>query len=189
MIKKYQKIWRLALPCLRKGFNKDFVLHTKGVVAAMELILKKEKGDPDILIPAAILHDVGWAKIPHKYQHTNVEKNRLRGRRLHLELAPAIIKKILREAGYGNSLINKIIEVVAAHEFKKPKNLNKRILIDADQLSTVSKKEFYSDCKSYRITPEANYNYRIKDNYFYTKTAQDIFSKQMEERRKELKIN
>lgn len=30
----------------------------------MELILKKEKDDPDILIPAAMLHNVDWAKVP-----------------------------------------------------------------------------------------------------------------------------
>ena len=35
--KKYNEIWKLAKPYLEKGKMKNFVLHTKGVVKAMEL--------------------------------------------------------------------------------------------------------------------------------------------------------
>lgn len=54
MVKKYQNIYNSAVKYLAKGLKKDFVIHTEGVIKAMELILKKEKGDPDILMPAAI---------------------------------------------------------------------------------------------------------------------------------------
>ena len=72
---KYKKIWQLALPYLEKGVIKDFVLHTQGVVKAMDLLLKKEKADSDLMIPAAILHDAGWAKVPKKYQQTKSKKS------------------------------------------------------------------------------------------------------------------
>ena len=59
MKKIFEKIWKLALPYLKKGRRKNFVIHTQGVIKAMELLLKKEKEDKDTLIPAAILHDTG----------------------------------------------------------------------------------------------------------------------------------
>jgi len=183
-MKKYQNIWKLAVKYLEKGINKDFVNHTEGVVKAMELILKKEKGNPDILIPAAMLHDVGWAKVSKKYQCTSNKADRLQGMKNHIEFAPEIIKEILKSLNYNNFQINEIINIVKSHKFKNPRNLNKRLLIDADQLSDAFKKQFYSDVKAYKITPEKNYNFRIKDNNFYTKTAKDIFLKKMKERKK-----
>lgn len=184
-MKKYQKIYNSAVKYLAKGLKKNFVIHTQGVVKAMELILKKEKGDPDILIPAAILHDVGWAKVAEKYQITGNKADKLCGLKLHIELASAIIKKILEPLGYKASKIKEIIEIIKAHKFKKPKKLSKRLLIDADQLADSFKEQFYSDVKAYKSTPEKTYNFRISDNNFYTKTAKDIFLKQMKQRKSE----
>lgn len=184
-MKKYQNIWKLALKYLEKGVNKDFVIHTKGVVRAMELILKKEKENPDILIPAAILHDVGWAKVPKKYQCTSIKADKLQGMKLHIKFAPKIIREILKSLNYNIFMINEIIDIVKAHKFKNPKKLSKQILIDADQLSDSFKEQFYGDVKAYQITPEKNYNFRIKDNNFYTKVAKNIFLEQMKQRKKE----
>ena len=71
MENSFKKIWRLTLPYLKKGRRKDFIIHTKGVVKVLEMLLKKEKGDRNILIPAAILHDVGWAMVPLNLQKSN----------------------------------------------------------------------------------------------------------------------
>lgn len=184
-MKKYQNIWESAVPYLEKGINKNFILHTEGVVKAMKLILKKEKGNPDILIPAAILHDVGWANVPKKYQCTFNKADKLQGMKLHIKLAPEIVREILKSLNYNIFQINEIIDIIKAHKFKNPKKLSKQMLIDADQLSDAFKEQFYSDVKAYKITPEKNYNLRIKDNNFYTKVAKDIFLEQMEKRRKE----
>ncbi|MFA6547692.1 MAG: HD domain-containing protein [Candidatus Magasanikbacteria bacterium] len=184
-MKKYQNVWESALPYLKKGINKNFIIHTKGVVKAMEMILKKEKSDPDILIPAAILHDVGWANVPKKYQCTTNKADKLHGMKLHIELAPEIIKEVLWSVNYKISQINEIIEIVQAHKFSKPRKLSKQILIDADQLSDAFKEQFYSDVKAYNSTPEKLYNFRMSDNIFYTKVAKDIFLKQMKQRKSE----
>jgi len=188
MNKKYQKIWNLAVKYLEKGAKKDFVLHTRGVIEAMQLILKDEAGNPDVLMPAAILHDVGWAGVPKKYQIAKDKKDWVMGLRLHIDLAPGIIEEILKSLNYKPSVIKEIVEVVKAHKFQKPRNLNKQILIDADQLSDAFKEQFYSDAKAYKIKPEKLYGFRIKDNKFYTKTAENIFAKEMKKREKELKV-
>jgi hypothetical protein len=185
MDKKFKKIWDLALPYLKKGKRKNFVLHTEGVVRAMELLTKKEGGDRNILIPAAIVHDVGWSDIPIKLQKSKKEAERLTAMKLHIKYAPAIIQKILKKVGYSQKNIKKISDIVAAHKFCKPKNFEKRLLIDADTLTEFFKEQFYDDIKSYGVSPREGYEYRIK-NKFYTQTANEIFEKEMKSRKKEI---
>ena len=55
---KYQKIWELALPYLKEGVRKDYAVHTRCAVEAMELLLEKEEGDAEILIPLMECHSV-----------------------------------------------------------------------------------------------------------------------------------
>lgn len=186
-MKQYTEIWKMAVEQLRKGVNKDYVLHTEGVVKAMQLILKKEDGDPDVLIPAAMLHDVGWAKVPKKYQRTTNKKNKLIVMELHIKYAPEIIHSILSSLNYKTSQINAITDIVVSHKFCKPRKLSKQLLIDADQLSDAFKEQFNSDIKAYDTTAEKLYNFRMEDNHFYTKTAENIFLKLMKERRTEFK--
>ena len=167
---KNKKLWNLAIGYLKKGSNKDFVLHTKGVVKAMNLILKKEKGNPDI---------------SKKYQRSTDKKKKLIGMKLHIKYAPRIIRLILKSLHYKTSEINEIINIVIAHKFCKPRRLDKQLLIDADHLSDAFKIQFYSDAKAYKTTPEKLYNFRIKDNHFYTKTAKNIFENEINKRSKE----
>jgi len=189
MNKKFQKIWRLALPYLKKGKRKNFVIHTEEVVKAMELILAKEKGDKNILIPAAILHDVGWSKVPIRLQRSSNKNQQKKALQLHLEYAPKIINKILVKLKYSPSQIKTIIEIVMAHKFSSPHRQDKRLLIDADNLSEVFKVSFANDLKAYQQTPQGLYNFRMK-NKFYTKTAAKIFKQELAKRKEEIyKVN
>ncbi len=184
----FERMRQLALPYLRQEIKKDAVLHTKGVINAMELLLEKEKGDEDILIPTAILHDVGWAKVPVELQKSNNEADKLEASRLHLKHAPSIINKILTEVGYNRSQIEKVIDIVVAHKFQNPKELEKQLLIDADAMSDAFKEQFYSDIESYNTTPQEHYEFR-KRNEFYTKTARELFDREMETRRREIQMS
>lgn len=182
----YEKIWDLAEPYLRKGTAKDFALHTQGVVKAMELILKEEKGNDDILIPAAILHDVGWSKVPSNLQRSREEADRKKALELHLEYAAPIIEEILGKVDYNYKQIQRVVDIVKSHKFKDPSELEKQLLIDADTAADAFKEQFYSDVESYETTPEKLYDFR-KKNEFYTATARKIFERELEERRKEIK--
>jgi len=185
MKNNYEEIWELAVPYLEKGTMKDFVLHTKNVVKSMELLIGGEGGDPHILIPAAILHDVGWSKIPQQMQtNSDLEKKR-EAQRLHLIYAEDIIKKILDQIGFGQDQISKIVDIVKAHKFCDPKEKDKQMLIDADNLSDTFKDQFESDVKAYKSTPKQVYEYRTGNTY-YSKTANEIAKKNMKELKKEL---
>lgn len=80
--------------------------------------------------------------------------------------------------------IKTISDIVLAHKFQNPKDLSKRLLIDADTLSDTFKEQFYKDCKEYKLSPKSLYEIR-KNNRFYTKTARTIFKKELAKRRRE----
>ena len=186
----FEKILGLALPYLKQGVKKDFVIHTQGVVKAMELLLEKEQADEEVLIPAAILHNVGWAKVPVNLQKSDDSEEKLKGMKLHLEYAPPIVEEVLLEVGYNEDDIKRILEIIVAHKFQENlTNSDKQLLVDADALSDAFSEQFYSDLDHYGNTPEEGYNYRKRTNKFYTETAQEIFDKEMENRKKEFEDN
>jgi len=186
MKKIYIKIWQQATPYLKKGKKKDFLTHTKWVIKSMEMLLKKEKGDKDLLMSAAILHDVGWSKVPLSLQKAVGGTKARKALELHIEYCPPIIEKILNNFGYSKSNIKKIIDIILAHKFKNPRDQDKRLLIDADTLSDIFKEPFYTDVKQYKITTRQLFNIR-KENKFYTKTARLIFKRELARREQEIK--
>jgi HD superfamily phosphodiesterase len=179
-------VWERAEKLLRKAIKKDFVLHTKYVVKAMEKLVVKEGGESDILIPAAILHDVGWSEVSEKLQLAADQKGSLKAQVEHIEKVPMLIRKILGGLNYSEENIGDIVRVVKAHRFVKPTKLDEKLLIDADTLSDTYKEVFYSNIESYNTTPEAHLDFRSK-NTFYTKTARKIFEKQLMNRLEEIK--
>jgi hypothetical protein len=184
---KYEKMWRLAVPYLKKGKKKDFVLHTKMVVRGMELLLKKEKGNEDIVVPAAILHDTGWSNVPVNLQKAKGGAKARKGMELHLQYSVPIIREILSSVRFDNNKIKKVTDVVLSHKYKNPRILDKRLLIDADTLSDAFKEQFYSDAGIYGMSPKEFYHIR-KNNKFYTETARDIFKRELKNRAKEIGV-
>ena len=171
-----QLLWESVRPLLKKAKRKDFILHTKNVVRAMNELLESEKGDPKILIPAACLHDVGWSGVDDKLQTSTSKDDQSLALHQHIDFAPNIIRPLLSDLGFDKKSIQKIIKIVISHKFIKPKDHDSQMLIDADTLSDTYLDSFESDFKSYHSSPAVHLQFRSK-NSFYTKTAQDIFKK------------
>lgn len=165
---------------------KDFVVHTEGVVKAMEILICEEGGEEDTLIPAAILHDVGFSLVDKELQtNLHLEKKR-EAQRQHLLFAKELIPEILTKLNYPKDKIDLIVEIVAAHKFQDPKDHDKRMLIDADNLSDVFKEQFYTDVVSYESTPQQVYNYRLQNKYYFS-SAEKIAKEEMKMRLEEIK--
>lgn len=180
-----KRIWLLALPHLKRGVRKDFVLHTRMVLHALGLLLRREKGDQDLLIPAAILHDVGWSVVPLHLQKATDRRKVEEAMRRHLDDSVPIIREILAAVEFDRHKTKRVTDIVLSHKFKKPRDIDKRLLIDADTLSDVFKEPFYADAKKYNIEPERFYRIRM-NNTFYTETAKDIFRRELKRRAREL---
>src|SRR4030043_1412447 len=128
MEESYQEIWKLVEPLLFKAKRKDFLIHTKMVEKAMREIIAGEGGDTTFLIPAAILHDVGWSEVSEKLQLAKDEERKNKALQEHIQKAPKIIRELLTKVNYDKDKIERIVDIVVAHKFTEPKEKEKQIL-------------------------------------------------------------
>lgn len=183
----YEEIWRLAKPYLETRRNN---IHTEISVRFAAILLEKEGGDEDVVIPAIILHDVGWKRIPEAEQHKGfgpkIESPRLQKR--HELEGVKIAKEILERVNYDETKIDETLGVIEGHDTRKVSlSLNDSIVKDADKLWRFSKEGFAIDCERYGLNPTE----RVKkkdldiDRIFFTKSAKQIAGKEIRERLKE----
>ena len=82
----FKQIYQLARPYLNTRYND---VHTEMSMQLAYRLLRAEGGQEDAVIPAIILHDVGWQKVPaalhlthrptpHRVGAQNLEPPRLR---------------------------------------------------------------------------------------------------------------
>ncbi|MCL6639551.1 MAG: phosphohydrolase, partial [Firmicutes bacterium] len=61
----HKKIYELARPFLNTRKND---VHIEISLDYALKLLEAESGDPDVVIPAVILHDLGWWSVPEEMQ-------------------------------------------------------------------------------------------------------------------------
>jgi len=96
--------------------------HTERVYRLCLELGKKLDADLSILLPAALLHDVGRGKADHAIEGA--------------ELA----RRVLYSIGYAQDKIESVVEAISAHSFTggiSPDSLEARILSDADKLDAI----------------------------------------------------
>jgi len=86
------------------------VPHIKWLIETIPKIIK-DKEILELLIPLAILHDVGYSKVPK-----GANPYDLKIRKLHSIEGAKITKKILKESNYSSSKIKEIVRLVRLHD-------------------------------------------------------------------------
>ena len=183
----FEKIWELAEPYLD---TRDNTIHTRISVRLAYQLLDKEGGDPAIVIPAIILHDVGWKAIPENLhleafgpKATSPELNRV-----HEVEGVRIAKEILEQVQYDHKRIGEILKIIDGHDSRvEPLSLNDKLVKDADKLSRYDKEMFHIDIRRYNHTYEEELN-RIRshlEEWFFTRSAKEIARKELKNRVKE----
>ena len=114
---------------LEAYFGKDVkrINHAKKVLGFAEELLMKEKADWHIVVPAAILHDVGIKAAEAKYSSSagNYQE----------ELGPEIAAGILKKLDFKKEDIDEICAIIAHHHSPgKVNTQNFRVLYDSDWL-------------------------------------------------------
>lgn len=185
----FDEIWRLAKPHLNTRKND---IHTEIATRFGAVLLEKEGGDEDVVIPAIILHDVGWKMIPESQLLRAFGPNikSLTLRKKHEEESIKIARRILKEVNYDKNKTNEILEIVEGHDTREVAlSLNDSIVKDADKLWRFSKQGFTVDCERFRLKPTE----RVKaadmdiDRLFFTKSAIQIARIEIKRRLKESK--
>ncbi|MGA2515223.1 MAG: HD domain-containing protein [Thermodesulfobacteriota bacterium] len=147
----YQKIFECAKPFLRTRKN---LIHTKIALRYALKLLKSEKGEEEVVIPAILLHDVGWKTLPEPLQLTAFGPNPSNPKltRLHEREGARIAKSILEKLYYPSPKKEEICQIIKGHDSRKrPISWNDRVVKDADKLWRYSQKGMAIDLDRFHI--------------------------------------
>jgi len=188
----FEKIFDLALPYQNKRNDKG---HIEILLSYVKKLMKVEKGNENIIIPAIILHDVGWSQMPREKRFIIFKKGAtaeeiLAVRYEHQEKGVKLAGEILNKVHYPIDSVRDILEIISEHDTRKGFISKEDGLVrDADKLWCFSSVGFKADVTRSNITPEARYgqlNSKIEHaDYFYSKTAKKMAREELESRKKE----
>lgn len=181
----FEKIWEMARPYLQTRNNES---HTRIAVAFAKALLQAEGGDEDIVIPAVMLHDVGWSRVPESLQlqafgpgATMPEVNRI-----HEEAGAEIASAILQAVGYPSEKTEEIAAIIEGHDSRpEGRTLNDTIVKDADKLWRYSEDGVSVNQARFDFSREAICSRleRMVDEWFLTPTGRSIALQELARRR------
>lgn len=109
------------------GADRRRIEHALKVLEYAESILKKEPGDPAVVVAAAILHDIGIHEAEVRHGSSAGKYQEIEG--------PPIARRIMRELGLRKAAIDHVCRIVANHHSARDIDTPEfRIIWDADWL-------------------------------------------------------
>jgi HD superfamily phosphodiesterase len=177
----HQKIFEKAQPFLQTRKN---LIHTRIALRCALKLLQSEKGDKDVVIPAVLLHDIGWKMVPESLHLTAFGPNASNCKltKVHEVEGAKIAEAILKKFRYPPRKINEICHIIRGHDTrKKPLSRNDRIVKDADKLWRYSRRGMAIDLARFQI-PYREYLVfleRAIDQWFLTPTGKRIAKKEI----------
>ena len=177
----FNEIWKLALPYQDQ---RDDPGHAKITLKYAQELLLREKGNEDVIIPAIILHDIGWSQLIKGrrilvFAKSAREEDKLEVQLEHQNESVRLAAGILREVQYPDELIKEILEIISQHDTRKGFiSKNDGLVRDADKLWRTSR-EGFAAAEARSISRDESQLKKLEDNmnkpdYFYSETARKI---------------
>ncbi len=187
----YRRIFELAIPFLKTRLN---LPHTFIAYQYAKLLIAGEGGSREIIIPACILHDVGWSTIPEDQQIKAYGPNMTdpEAKRKHEVEGALIARRILSKAGWNGSLVEKIVEIIDGHDTTtNARSLEDAITKDSDKLFRLSAPGVRIDCERFHADPKEYWPFLLKRsmNWFLTPTGKVLAAHESREREREFQEN
>jgi hypothetical protein len=129
------EVWRLAVDHLHVRSNDAHTAYSYGLAAA--LCDLHPDADRDVVLPAIILHDTGWSRVP---EDEVLEAIRPGGGRhdlvlLHEKEGAAIAADVLARLGHDPARAAQVVEIIDGHDSRPMSlSLNDSLVKDADKL-------------------------------------------------------
>ncbi len=187
----FEKIWEAALPYQDK---RDDDGHARITLKYAKELVKLENGNEDIVIPAIILHDIGYSQIPRKRRMLIFDKDAKKEdregvRNEHQKQSVKLGRKLLKKLNYPSEMIPEILEIISQHDTRKGFISKEEGLVrDADKLWRFSKERFKVDADRNKAHFEERIKRLEKDlkdsDYIYSGSAREIALRELEERKK-----
>lgn len=134
---KYKNIWKEAFKYQDTRNDKG---HAFIVTTYAQDICTLKNTNPDVVVPAAILHDIGWSKVPQEESMLvftyGLDKDKMLNIRLkHQNEGVKLAREILNSLKYPAQFIEEILEIISQHDTRKGfKSDNDGAMRDADKL-------------------------------------------------------
>jgi HD superfamily phosphodiesterase len=107
--------------------------HATRVARYAEEIVKKEKGEPAIVLSAAYLHDIGIREAEAKHQSTDRGYQYLEG--------PPVAREILIRLGAREDLIEEVCDIIGHHHPRPQESVNFKVVYDADRIVNLEEEQ------------------------------------------------
>jgi len=183
----FNKIWELALPYQDK---REDVGHAETSLKYACKLVTLENGNEDVVLPAIILHDVGWSQLPEErrliiFDREAKEEDKREVQLEHQIEGVKLAIKILRKVNYPPELTDEILEIISQHDTRKGFiSKNEGIVRDADKLWRTSKEGFTvsearakkREAQRFKLLEEG----LNKAHYFYSETARQMALEDLE---------
>ena len=126
-----------VLKYLEKGRPNWDAPHSLAVVHWMKELLETESGDSRVLIPAAYLHDIGYADMFDVSNYNDQGVHDMRDK--HMQAGVDYSKKILNKVGgFEKHEIKRILHLVGMHDYlDEIVESDEQILFEADSLGQI----------------------------------------------------
>jgi HD superfamily phosphodiesterase len=133
MFGTYKRIHELAWPYLQTRQN---VVHIEICYEFARRLLEEEPGDPEIVLPAIICHDVGWIMLSEDLQRKAFGPTfDPKLRRIHEVEGVRLARQVLTEVGYDPEKTEEILEIIDGHDSRSTAlSDSDKIVKDADKL-------------------------------------------------------
>jgi HD superfamily phosphodiesterase len=194
----FEKIWELALPLQDQ---RDDPGHAEVTLQYATSLAASEAGDEDIVIPAMILHDIGYSQLSKERRLSVFDKSKTDDQRRavqieHQNAGVILAKGLLVKAEYPFALVPEILEIISQHDTRKGFiSKNEGLVRDSDKLWRFSKKAFEAGATRNKDRQESAdaQEKRLKDleaeidksGYFYSERAKQLAREELAARKSE----
>ncbi|OGI28469.1 MAG: hypothetical protein A2184_04045 [Candidatus Moranbacteria bacterium RIFOXYA1_FULL_44_7] len=169
--------------------------HAEIVTKFATKLCKLEKEADDIVVPAAILHDIGWSQLSEEEKFIIFNSNATKEEMLHVRIrhqkeGVKLAKEILEKLEYPLDQIKKILEIISQHDTRKGFfSKEDGVMRDADKLWRFSKIGLEADIRRREMKFHEYYNRMEKrieeENFFYSESAKSLAREELVERQRE----
>ena len=191
MKKIYDTIWEEAIKMQDLRQDRG---HARTVTDFAILLCKKLKGNEKIVIPAAILHDIGYYGLDNQLlldlmncKLSDGEVKRIKEE--HMVNGSKLAEEILIKVNYPKEFIKEIVRIIRNHDYSSAcSSKEEKIIKDADKLWRFSEKGFSVDVRRRACKIKEWGDYLLsnieKEGYFQTQEAKNIAKKEIKLRMK-----
>jgi hypothetical protein len=182
------RLFSLAGPYLTVRQNQ---IHTEICYEFALRLLRHLNARPEIVLPAIILHDVGWSAVPTE-QHLMAFGPKAIDeelRRIHEVEGAKIAAGILQEVSLNEDDRLEICRIIEIHDSgNNPLSLEEKIVKDADKLFRFSPEGFSIDVERFSIDARGYWKklHELRDQWFFTDLGRELASGELQKIEKEL---